>query len=76
MTAKRIRPRGRPAGLDVQRVARAARLLPEIMGRPPLAREIASLFGVSAPTAAKYLKLACDAGLLAGSPAPEPSPTP
>jgi Mn-dependent DtxR family transcriptional regulator len=54
----------RPEILEVDRVALALRTLPRVLGRPALPKDIANLFGVSKPTAGKYVRRACAAGLV------------
>ena len=54
----------RPESLETERVAMALRSLPRRLKRPAQVKDIAGLFGVSRPTARKYMRLAIDAGLL------------
>jgi len=56
--------------MKVEKAAELARTLPRLIGRQAKPVDVARLMGVSAPTAAKYLRLAASAGLLEG---PQPS---
>lgn len=63
----------RPPAMKVEKAAELARTLPRLIGRQAKPVDVARLLGVSAPTAAKYLRLAATAGLLEGPPAGEPT---